>query len=63
MEEEMEQTLTFSQEEEDEHSTKWLKNFRQEDGHEITTVLEATEEKEEEEEEKVDSMDFANLYE
>jgi hypothetical protein len=36
MEEEMEQTLTFSQEAEDEHSIKWLKIFSQEAGHEIT---------------------------
>jgi hypothetical protein len=61
MEEEMEKTLMFSQEAEDEHSTKWLKSFSQEARQEITTILEAAEE--EEEEEEVDSMDFADLCE
>jgi hypothetical protein len=60
MEEEMEQTLMFSQEVEDEHSTEWLKIFSQEDGYEITAVLEIAEE---EEEEEVDNMDFSNLCE
>jgi hypothetical protein len=43
MEEEMKQTLTFSKEAEDEHSTEWLKIFSQEAGQEITAVLEAIE--------------------
>jgi hypothetical protein len=60
MEEEMEQTLTFSRKEEDEHSTEWLKIFSQEAGQEITVVLEAAEEAEEEE---ADNMDFVDLYE
>jgi hypothetical protein len=41
MEEEVEQTLMFSQEEEDEHSTEWLKIFSQEAETEMTAALEA----------------------
>jgi hypothetical protein len=63
MEEEVEQTPMFSQEAEDENSTKWLKIFSQEAGQEIIAVLETVEEEEEEEEEEADNMDFANLYE
>jgi hypothetical protein len=62
MEEEMEQTLMFSQGEEEEHSTEWLKIFSQEAEQEITAVLEAAEE-EEEEEEEADNMDFVGLCE
>jgi hypothetical protein len=46
MEEEMEQTLTFSQGAEDEHSIEWLKIFSQEVEQKITAVLEAIEEEE-----------------
>jgi hypothetical protein len=60
-EEEMEQTLTFPQEAENEHSTKWLKILSQEVGQEITVVLETVEE--EEEEEEANNMDFATLCE
>jgi hypothetical protein len=58
MEEEMEQTLMFTQGEKEEHSKEWLKNFSQEDETEITAVLEATEE-----EEEMDSMEFVGLCE
>jgi hypothetical protein len=55
-EEEVEQTLMFSQGEGDENSEEWLKIFSQEAEKEITVVLEAAEE--EEEEEEANNIDF-----
>jgi hypothetical protein len=56
-EEEVEQTLMFSQGEEEEHSAKLLKIFSQEVETEMTAALEfATKE-------EADNMDFVDLYE
>jgi hypothetical protein len=63
----MEQTLTFSEGAEDEHSIEWLKSFSQEAKQDITAVLEAIKEEEEEEQEQeqeeTDNIDFVDLYE
>jgi hypothetical protein len=56
-EEEVEQTLMFSQGEEEEHSTELLKIFSEEFETEMTAALESATE------EEADSMDFADLYE
>jgi hypothetical protein len=56
MEEEMEQTLTFPQGSEDEHSAEMLKISSQEAEQEITAALESIIE------EEVDSIDFVDLY-
>jgi hypothetical protein len=57
MEEELEQTLMFSQAEGEDHSAELLKIFSQEAEQEIIIVLEPTAE------EEANNMDFANLWE
>jgi hypothetical protein len=57
MEEEVEQTLMFSQGEKEEHSKEWLKIFSQEAEQEMTAALKPAAE------EEADNMDFVDLCE